>query len=77
MNKIRARYIHLSEGVLDTIVGLCIAPVISYFYWQGLDYDISLWEQGVLTAILATLAIIRKYIIRRNGNKVIKRMYEQ
>lgn len=75
--KIRARYIHLSEGVIDTILGLCIAPVLSYFFWTGLGYGILLWEQGLLTFILAILAIIRKYIIRRNGNRIIKNIYAE
>jgi len=75
MAKIRARYIHLSEGVIDTLIGLMIAPVISYFFWTGLGYGILLWEQGLLTLILAVLAIVRKYIIRRNGNRIIKNIY--
>jgi len=75
--KIRARYIHLSEGVIDTILGLCIAPVISYYYWTDLGYEIQLPEQLRLTVILLVLGIARKFVVRRGGNKVIKRIYSE
>ena len=75
---LRARYVHLLEVSVDTVVGYCFGiatTVVVWNWWMG--YDIVVTDNLVAGLAFAAVAIVRKYTIRRWSSNYIKRLYER
>ena len=74
--KIRARYLHAAESMTNVIVGYLINLGLVYSLLHWLGFDITLGENAAMGIVIAMVAFLRGYVIRRMYNNIIEKVYE-
>ena len=74
--KIRARYLHAAESMTNVIVGYLINLVLVYGLLHWLGFDITLGQNAAMGLVIAMVAFLRGYVIRRMYNNLVKKVYE-
>ena len=74
--KIRARYLHAAESMTNVVVGYMINLGLVYVLLHWLGFDISLSQNAAMGMIIAMVAFLRGYVIRRIYNNLVKKVYE-
>jgi uncharacterized membrane protein len=75
--KIRARYLHATESLVNVIVGYAINLLLVYILLHALGYQIRLLENAGMGLVIACFAFARGYCIRRIFNKIVQRAYNK
>ena len=74
--KIRARYLHALESMTNVVVGYAINLVLVYSILHFLGFNITLKDNATMGVIIAVVAFIRGYTIRRVFNRIVNRVYK-
>ena len=74
--KIRARYLHAAESMTNVIVGYLINLGLVYVLLHWLGFDISLSQNAAMGMVIAMVAFLRGYVIRRIYNNLITKVYQ-
>ena len=75
--KLRARHLHAAESMANVIVGYLTNLVLVYFIMHAMGFNIKLIENASMGLIIAVVAFLRGYLIRRVFNKIIKGVYDE
>ena len=76
MLRLRARYLHAAESMTNVIVGYLMNLVLVYILLHALGYDIKLLENAGMGLIIACVAFLRGYYIRRIFNNIVQKVYD-
>ena len=74
--KIRARYLHAAESMTNVVVGYLINLGLVYGLLHWLGFDITLGQNAAMGIVIAVVAFLRGYVIRRMYNNIIEKVYE-
>ena len=74
--KIRARYLHAAESMTNVIVGYLINLGLVYVLLHWLGFDITLGQNAAMGMVIAMVAFLRGYVIRRIYNNLITKVYQ-
>ena len=74
--KMRARYFHAAESMMNVVVGYLINLVLVYSILHFLGFNIALKDNATMGVIVALVSFMRGYIIRRIFNNVVRKAYE-
>ena len=74
--KIRARYLHALESMTNVVVGYAINLVLVYSILHFLVFNITLKDNATMGVIVAVVAFVRGYTIRRVFNRIVNRVYK-
>jgi len=74
--KIRARYLHAAESMTNVVVGYLINLGLVYGLLHWLGFDITLSQNAAMGIVIAMVAFLRGYVIRRMYNNIVKKVYE-
>ena len=74
--KIRARYLHALESMTNVVVGYTINLVLVYSILHFLGFNIALKDNATMGVIIAVVAFVRGYTIRRMFNRIVNRVYK-
>ena len=76
MLRLRARYLHAAESMANVIVGYLMNLVLVYVLLHALGYNIALLENAGMGLVIACVAFLRGYIIRRFFNGIVQKVYD-
>ena len=74
--RIRARYLHAAESMTNVVVGYLINLGLVYSLLHWLGFDITLSENAAMGIVIAMVAFLRGYVIRRIYNNLITKVYQ-
>ena len=74
--KIRARYLHALESMTNVVIGYAINLVLVYTILHFLGYNIALKDNASMGVIVAMVAFMRGYTIRRMFNRIVNKVYK-
>ena len=74
--RIRARYFHALESMTNVVVGYGINLVLVYFILHFLGYEIALKDNASMGIVIAGVAFLRGYTVRRIFNRIVNKAYQ-
>ena len=77
MIRIRARYLHAIESATNVTIGYLINLVLVQILLHMLGYEIRLQENALMGMILACVAFVRGYWVRRIFNFLVYKVYKE
>jgi len=74
---VRARYFHAAESMTNVVLGYLINLVLVYYLLHMFGYSIKLSENAGMGLIVACVAFMRGYAIRRMFNRLVQKAYNK